>query len=59
MAALRFVNAQNAAQTAAEQWFERTLDDSANRRIARPRGYWWRHLNLYANITSALRYTRW
>jgi len=37
----RFViSLQNsAAQTAAEQWFERTLDDSANKRLIIPEGY--------------------
>ena len=59
MAALsRFVivNAQNAAQTAAEQWFERTLDDSANRRIAVAEGFLAVDaiLNLYANVASGL-----
>ncbi|MBQ8137189.1 MAG: adenylosuccinate lyase, partial [Clostridia bacterium] len=33
------ISAQNGAQTAAEQWFERTLDDSANRRIALAEGF--------------------
>ncbi len=59
MAALsRFLiaNQQNAAMTAAEQWLERTLDDSANRRIAIAEGFLAVDglLTLYHNVASGL-----
>lgn len=46
----------NAAVTASTQWFERTLDDSANRRITLPQGFLAADaiLNLYMNISSGL-----
>lgn len=46
----------NAAVTASTQWFERTLDDSANRRIVLPEGFLAVDaiLNLYLNIVSGL-----
>lgn len=59
MAALsRFLiaNQQNAAMTAAEQWLERTLDDSANRRIALAEGFLAVDglLLLYHNVATGL-----
>jgi adenylosuccinate lyase len=59
MAALcRYVisDALNPAFTASAQWLERTLDDSANKRIAMPEAFLAVDaiLNLYANIASGL-----
>ncbi len=46
----------NAAITASTQWFERTLDDSANRRIVLPQSFLAVDsiLNLYLNVSSGL-----
>ena len=46
----------NAAVTASTQWFERTLDDSANRRIVLPQAFLSVDaiLNLYLNVVSGL-----
>ena len=46
----------NPAMTAATQWFERTLDDSANKRIAVAEAFLGVDaiLNIYMNITSGL-----
>ncbi len=48
------VDSLNPAITAATQWFERTLDDSANKRISVPEAFLALDgiLNLYINITS-------
>lgn len=49
-------NAQNAALTASAQWFERTLDDSANKRLAVAECFLAADaiLDLYINIASGL-----
>ena len=48
--------AQDAQMTAATQWFERTLDDSANRRLSLPEAFLATDavLELYANIASGM-----
>lgn len=50
-------DASNAAMTASSQWLERTLDDSANRRISMPEGFLCADavLRLVQNVTSGLR----
>ena len=54
----RFIisNAQNAAATASAQWLERTLDDSANRRLSLAEGFLACDglLTLYQNVASGL-----
>jgi len=54
----RFVigNAQNAAHTAATQWLERTLDDSANRRLSLSEGFLATDgiLNLCLNVAGGM-----
>jgi len=49
-------DALNPAMTASTQWFERTLDDSANKRISVPEGFLAVDaiLNLYINIADGL-----
>ena len=49
-------NAQNALTTAAEQWLERSLDDSANRRLSMAEGFLCADglLMLYENVTANL-----
>lgn len=49
-------DAQNPALTASTQWFERTLDDSANKRISIPEGFLAVDaiLNLMMNVSNGL-----
>ena len=49
-------NVNNTAITAATQWFERTLDDSANRRISISEGFLATDaiLNVFINVTDGL-----
>ena len=49
-------DAMNAPMTASTQWFERTLDDSANRRISLPEGFLAADgiLRLMANVSDGL-----
>ena len=49
-------DAANPAYTAATQWFERTLDDSANKRISVPEAFLAVDaiLNIYENVASSL-----
>ena len=49
-------DAMNPAVTAASQWFERTLDDSANKRISIPEAFLAVDaiLNIYENVASGL-----
>ena len=50
------VDALNPAITASNQWFERTLDDSANKRIAIPEAFLACDaiLNIYINVASGI-----
>lgn len=50
------VNSLNPALTAANQWFERTLDDSANRRLSLAEGFLAVDgiLNVYLNIAAGM-----
>lgn len=50
-------DAANPAMTAATQWFERTLDDSANKRISLPEAFLAVDaiLNIYINVASGIK----
>ena len=50
-------DAQNPAMTASSQWFERTLDDSANKRVSVPEAFLAVDaiLNIWLNVASGLK----
>lgn len=50
-------NSLNGAMTASNQWFERTLDDSANKRISIPEAFLAVDaiLNIYINVASGIK----
>ena len=56
LARFLMADAMNAAMTASTQWLERTLDDSANRRISMPEGFLAADaiLRLAQNVTDGL-----
>ena len=56
LARYMIVDAGNPAVTSATQWFERTLDDSANKRISVPEAFLAVDaiLNIYRNVASGL-----
>ena len=56
MARYVIINAINPAMTAGTQWFERTLDDSANKRLSVAEAFLAVDsiLNIYINITAGL-----
>ena len=51
------VNAQNGAMTAYNQWLERTLDDSANKRLSVPEAFLATDaiLDIYLNVVSGIK----
>ncbi len=57
LARFLMADAMNAVMTASTQWLERTLDDSANRRISMPEGFLAADaiLRLAQNVTDGLR----
>ena len=57
LARVIIAGAQNGAMTAYSQWFERTLDDSANKRISVPEGFLAADsaLSIYLNVAGGIK----